>query len=124
MKKQNSKRMTDDKTLTKKDMSICKANTERFSNQVSKHTIEIGDCIVWTGATNGKGHGRIRLFGKLSYVHRLVYIMNFGTIPNGYNVHHICENPSCVNPKHLALVVHGKHTQLHKEKITLEEAII
>jgi hypothetical protein len=39
----------------------------------------------------------------------LFYERHVGKIPNGYEVHHICEKPACVNPQHLTVVTRKQH---------------
>jgi hypothetical protein len=62
-------------------------------------------CWLWTGTTVTGGYGR---FSHLEngtrtniLAHRFSYEHHVGPIPEGLTVHHICRNPSCVNPRHL-----------------------
>ena len=70
-----------------------------------------GDCWEWTASTASHGYGKVRRKDtkRIVPVHRLVYEVLVGEIPEGKELHHLCENPICCNPDHLMVVTHAEN---------------
>lgn len=62
-----------------------------------------GPCWLWTAAKNRGGYGVISRGrgGGVAIVHRLVWGLLAGPIPEGTELDHLCRVRACCNPDHL-----------------------
>ena len=89
-------------------MILTQKELNRFRSKVNFVYLPDGQldyeaCWLWTGKPGLHGHGFIGIQGKKYPVHRLVYMLEIGTIPKGIRVKRKCKNKLCVNPDHLYL---------------------
>ncbi len=61
-------------------------------------------CWIWQGVPAGKGYGQIIYKGVRMQVHRAVYEVLVGPIPDGLQIDHRCRTRLCVRPDHLEVV--------------------
>ena len=57
-------------------------------------------CWEWQGEKNRNGYGRVWIGGKRLMVHRVVFELLVGPIPEGLVLDHLCRNRPCCNPEH------------------------
>lgn len=92
---------------------------ERVADYVEVHD---DGCHVWTGSLDAVGRPQITMGSAVDgtrhpqRVYRLVWVAAHGAVPRGYDVHHRCENPLCVNLAHLELLDHAEHAAYHGRK--------
>ena len=46
-------------------------------------------------------------------LYQIAFELFKGSVPGRHVVHHICENPHCVNPAHLRALTRGEHMKMH-----------
>lgn len=81
------------------------AERERLETRFWRKVERGEKCWLWLGAYAGKYHyGRFVYRGVTYSAHRMAYELERGPIVEGMTIDHLCNNPSCVRPRHLEVV--------------------
>lgn len=65
------------------------------------------DCWEWHGPATRRGYGIVRSI----LVHRTLYELMVGEIPEGLQLDHLCRNRRCANPTHLEPVTAAENNR-------------
>jgi hypothetical protein len=79
---------------------VTRKQIDRFWRLVNR-TDDPDGCWEYTGQRDKYGYGRIGIFYKEYFAHRIAYMASKGNIPEGMKILHTCDNPPCCNPRHL-----------------------
>lgn len=81
------------------DMKISK-----YASRIKKIRYKINDNNCWiciSHCLSKSGYPKLVRNGKYLRMNRYIYKLEKGDIKNNNVVMHICDNPQCINPKHL-----------------------
>lgn len=77
-------------------------------------------CWKWVGHRS-KGYGRAYSKGKLDIVHRMVFELLIGPIPEGHDLDHLCRHKWCAHPNHVEPVTRSVNTKRGKSPLTVNQ---
>lgn len=67
------------------------------------------DCWIWRRPLTKGGYPRTHRQGRDVYAHRAYYADEYGPIPDGLVIDHVCGQSACVRPEHLEAVSQGEN---------------
>ncbi len=84
------------------------------------------DCIIWPGAKDEDGYGRVKIGGRMLRAHRVALAKKLGRdLASGECALHSCDIRACVNPAHLRVgTVADNNRQTRAKRTTLAKAVL
>ena len=87
---------------------------DRYSINAKLESLSIPEpntgCIIWIGALNDSGYGRVKVKNKFKRAHRLAWELKNGSIPHGLVIDHtVCQTRCCINLLHMEVVTQGEN---------------
>lgn len=83
---------------------------DRILQSIEERTITPWpDCRLWANAMD-RGYGRVSIGGTVHRVHRVVWELLRGPIPDAMTIDHLCRVRNCVNVEHMELVTQSENT--------------
>ena len=83
--------------------------------KIMARAVPDGECLVWTGHRQASGHGVINARETTGWravkVHRVVWTVANGPIPDGLVIDHLCGKQACVRLDHLEPVTQGTNAR-------------
>lgn len=76
-------------------------------------------CWIWTGNLAGRGYASFGFDGSNVYVHRLIYELCVGDIPEDMTIDHLCGVTFCVNPDHLQVLSREENTRNPRTDVSI-----
>ena len=89
-------------------------NVRRFWDKVDLDDPE--SCWVWDAALQTAGYGQIWLDGATHTAHKVAWVWEYGSVPEGMQLDHLCRNRRCVRPAHLEPVTSRENS--HRSPLT------
>lgn len=86
-----------------------------------------GPCWIWqlsTGGAKGTGYGKKSINGEVVAMHRSFYEREYGPIPEGLEIDHLCRQRACVKPQHLEAVTRAVNQQRRGNTVLTEQKVV
>lgn len=74
-------------------------------HRIRQHIHIDGGCWIWTAAVDNRQHPVIWVAGRTERTRRITWQLTHGQLPAGTRLRRTCEQPRCVNPNHMLVIL-------------------
>lgn len=90
-------------------------------DRIDEKLVPVGDCLLWTGRTEGRSYPVIKLDGKRVPIRPVQWVRHRGPLPasrlvNKPQIEMTCGNPACLNPRHMMVRTDAERELLQARK--------
>lgn len=89
--------------LTRKEVFAYSHTSCPKERLLSRYKVSSNGCWEYTMGLDRCGYGRFSIGPRRLGAHKVSYVLHHGDVPHGKVVMHSCDNPKCINPKHLSI---------------------
>lgn len=88
---------------------------------------DLDECVLWTSSHDPYGYPRLHIWCWNGFIRKWFTVSRFvvwlarGEDPTGLEVCHKCDNPGCLNPRHLWLGTHAENMADYRAKKALHD---
>lgn len=83
----------------------------RVRSRLARLSVREGDHLLFTGAMSRGGYGKLDIFGRPRFAHRVALVLHLGDPLVGLVTDHLCRRPPCIEVAHLEAVTHAVNMQ-------------
>ena len=77
------------------------------------------ECVIAPGREPGKRYA-VSVLGRRVAAPAAAYEREYGRLPTGYDVHHLCRTKACTNVAHLSALTKSEHAFVHRLEYACE----
>lgn len=99
---------------------LARLRARLVEGSVPEHAPDLGPCHVWAGKPRADGYAHTRMGSgrKNKLVHRLIFELEYGPIPDELHVDHLCFNRPCGRLSHLEAVTQKENNRRRAVRVT------
>ena len=75
-------------------------NVKKDSGVLKMVRGQLSECWIWTAGKSSKGYAYFSVNGKAKQAYKIAYEWEYGPVPDGMELDHLCRTHECIRPDH------------------------